>query len=215
MSEVTQSSQIHPVAAGTSESIAVRAVPKGSPQVCQVQAHHEIISGTIIENELYVAKLHDKLPKNIQGLLQEYANEYLTKPDEDIQFKYYQTRSNEITELEMNAFSICKGLLARLNPKNKSPNKTFPSSELVPYSANQICSYKGKCEIKAPTKYIVKIPVVCIIVQLFDGNDDSVTIELKPGEKEKKQVICQLKKGDAYIVCCKNHIEKKYKLPWE
>jgi hypothetical protein len=63
-SDVTQKSQVHPIAAGTSESIAVRDVSKGSPQVCQVQAHHKIISGTNIENELYVAKLHNKLPKN-------------------------------------------------------------------------------------------------------------------------------------------------------
>jgi hypothetical protein len=52
-------------------------------------------------------------------LLQEYANKYFTKPDKDIQFKYYLTRSNKIVvvELEMNAFFICKGLLARLNPR--------------------------------------------------------------------------------------------------
>ncbi len=62
---VNQSSQVHPIAAGTSESVAVRDIPKGSPQVCQVQAHQEIISGTTIDNELYVAKLHNKLPKNI------------------------------------------------------------------------------------------------------------------------------------------------------
>ncbi len=139
---------------------------------------------------MYVAKLHNKLPKNIQRLLQEYANEYLTKPDEDIQFKYYQTRSNEITEPEINSFSICKGLLARLNPRNKSPKKTFSCNELVPYSAKQICSYKSKCEIKATTKYIVKIPVEYIIVQLFDGNDDSITLELKPGgKKQNKQHV--------------------------
>jgi hypothetical protein len=64
--------------------------------------------------------------------MQEYTNEYFSKPNEDIQFKYYQTRSNEITELEMVAFSICKGLLARLNPRNKCHNKTFPHDELVP-----------------------------------------------------------------------------------
>jgi hypothetical protein len=64
-SDVTQSYQVHPIAAGTSESIAGRDLPKGSPQVCQVQAHHKIISGTTIGNEFYVAKLHDKLPANI------------------------------------------------------------------------------------------------------------------------------------------------------
>ncbi len=64
-SVITQSSQVHPIAARTSESIAVRDVSKGSPQVCQVQAHHQIISGTNDKNELYVVKLHKKLPKNI------------------------------------------------------------------------------------------------------------------------------------------------------
>jgi hypothetical protein len=64
-SDITQSSQVHPIAAGTSESIAVRDIPKGSPEVCQVHAHHKIILGTTNENKLYVAKLHKKLPKNI------------------------------------------------------------------------------------------------------------------------------------------------------
>jgi hypothetical protein len=72
--------------------------------------------------------------------LQEYANEYLTKPDEDIQFKYYQIRSNEKMEPEMNAFLVCKGLLARLNPRDNSPKETFPCNELVSYSARGICS---------------------------------------------------------------------------
>jgi hypothetical protein len=110
-SDITQSSQVHPIAAGTSESIAIRDVPTSSLQVCQVQAYHEIISGNIIGYEFYVAKLHDKLPKNIQGLLQEYANKYFTKPDKDIQIKYYQTRSNEITELKMNAFYFVRVFL--------------------------------------------------------------------------------------------------------
>ncbi len=210
-SDVNQSFQVHTLAAGTSEYIDIRDVPKGSPQVCQVQAHHKIISGTTFENELYAAKLHNKLPKNIRRLLQEYANKYLTKPDEDIHFKYYQTRSNEITEPEMNASSICKGLLARLNPRDKTPQKTFPCNELVPYSAKRISSHKSKIEIIAPTKYIVEIPVAYIIVPLFDGNNDSVTLELKPGGKKSKQVSYQLKKGNAYIVHCKNHVDKKSK----
>jgi hypothetical protein len=69
-SDVTQSYQVHPIAAGTSESIAVRDLPKGSPQVCQVQAHHKIISGTNIGNEFHYGKLHNKLPKNIRGFCQ-------------------------------------------------------------------------------------------------------------------------------------------------
>jgi hypothetical protein len=186
--DITQSSQVHPIAAVTSKSsIAVRDVPNGSPQVCQVQAHHKIISGTFIENELYVAELHNKLPKNIRRLLQEYANKYLTKPDENIQFKYYQTESNEIMEPEMNAFSICKGLFARLNPRNNSPKKTLPCNKLVLDIANWICSYKNKIEIIAPTKYVVKIPVEYIIVPLFDRNNDSIMLELKPGGKKQNK----------------------------
>ncbi len=83
----------------------------------------------------------------------------------------------------MNAFSICKGLLARLNPSNNSPKKTCPCNELVPYSAKRICSDKNKCEIKAPTNYIVKIPVAYIVVPLFDRKDDSVMLELETGGK--------------------------------
>jgi hypothetical protein len=105
----------------------------------------------------------------------------------------------------MNAFSICKGLLARLNPRNNSSKETFPCNELVPYSV----SYKSKIEIIAPTKYIVKIPVAYIIVPLFDGNNDSITLELKQGGEKAKQVTCQLKKWDAYIVYCKTHVDKK------
>ncbi len=134
------------------------------------------------------------------------------KPDEDIQFKYNQTRSNEITELEMNASSICNGLLARLNPRNKSHKKTSPCNELVPYSAKLICSDKNKCEIKAPTKYIVTIPVAYITVPLFDRNNDSVILELATGGKKSKQLTYQLKKGDAYIVCCKNHVDNLKKM---
>ncbi len=82
----------------------------------------------------------------------------------------------------MNAFPICKGLLARLNPRDNSPKKTFPCNELVPYSAKQFCSD----EIKAPTKYIVKILVAFIIVALFDGNNDFITLELETGRKIQK-----------------------------
>ncbi len=87
----------------------------------------------------------------------------------------------------MNAFSICKGLLARLNPRNNPPQKTFPFNELVPYSAKRICSDKSKCEINAPAKSIVKIPVACIILPLFDGNNDSVRIKLASGGKNQNK----------------------------
>jgi hypothetical protein len=129
-SDITQSSQVHPIAAGTSESIAVRDV--------LLKVLLKFVSPGSSQNTFrnYVAKLHGKLPKNIRGLLHEYAKKYFTKPDEDFQFKYYQTRSNVITELEMNAFSICKGLLARLNPRNKSPKKLFPVMNWYPTVQN-------------------------------------------------------------------------------
>jgi hypothetical protein len=40
---------------------------------------------------------------------------------------------------------------------------------------------------KAKLKHIVKNPVAYIIVPLFDGNDDSVTLELKPGGKKENK----------------------------
>ncbi len=46
-----------------------------------------------------------------------------------------------------------------------------------------------------------------IIVPLFDGNKVSTLTRWK----KSKQVTCQLKKGDAYIVCCKNHVDIKSK----
>jgi hypothetical protein len=58
---------------------------------------------------------------------------------------------------------------------------------LVPYSGKRICSDKKKREIKAPTKYIVKIPVAYIIVPFFEGNNDSVMLEFKPGGKNQKK----------------------------
>jgi hypothetical protein len=48
-------------------------------------------------------------------------------------------------------------------------------------------------------------------VPLFDGNDDSIILELQTVGKKPKQLTCQWKKGDAYIVCCESHVEKKSK----
>ncbi len=50
-----------------------------------------------------------------------------------------------------------------------------------------------------------------IIVPLFDGKNDSVKLELETGGENSKQLTCQLKKGDAYIVCCKNHVNNTKK----
>jgi hypothetical protein len=57
---------------------------------------------------------------------------------------------------------------------------------LIPYSAKWICSDKNKCEIKAPIKYTVNSPVAYINVPLFDGNNDSIMLELETGGKKSK-----------------------------
>jgi hypothetical protein len=49
--------------------------------------------------------------------------------------------------------------------------------------------------------------VAYIIVLLFDGNNDSITLELETGGNKFKTT----NKGDAYIVCCKNHVDNSYK----
>jgi hypothetical protein len=54
----------------------------------------------------------------------------------------------------------------------------------IPRNSNRI----SQPRIKAPTKYIVKIPLAYIIVPLFDRNDDSVMLELETGGKNSKQV---------------------------
>jgi hypothetical protein len=62
-SDISQSSQVYPIAAGTSESIAVREVLQGSFQVSQVQAHHEIISGTNMEMNFMLPNCMKNYPK--------------------------------------------------------------------------------------------------------------------------------------------------------
>jgi hypothetical protein len=60
---------------------------------------------------VYVAKLCDKLPQNISNHLQEYINKcFEGNKLAERQFKYYQTTSDENAELEMNVFSLAKGL---------------------------------------------------------------------------------------------------------
>ncbi len=48
-------------------------------------------------------------------------------------------------------------------------------------------------------------------VTLFDGNNDSVMLELATGGKKLKQLTCKLKKEDADIACCKNHVDNSKK----
>jgi hypothetical protein len=120
--------------------------------------------------------------------LQEYANKYFTKPDENIQFKYYQTRSNEIMELEMNAFSICKGLLARLYPRNKPPKKSFPHNEwyLIVQSGSVLTkeNVKLKLEPSISSKFLWHILLCHCLTETM------IPLRLNSNQVEKNQSKC-------------------------
>ena len=94
------------------------------PNGCDVSQgfpDHEILSSTY--DGFYVAKLHDKLPHNIINYLQEYIHKCFEGSKlAERQFKYYQTISDENAELEMNVFSLAKGLLKRTKSRG-SPIK--------------------------------------------------------------------------------------------
>jgi hypothetical protein len=167
---------------------------------------HKILSST---NEgFYVAKLHDKLPQNIINYLQEYINKcFEGNKLAQRQFKYYQTTFDENAELEINVFSLAKGLL-------KGPNQgEVQLNKLVPFKAEVINSNGNCCQVKAPTKYNPTPFAAYIVVPLWHNNDESNTInlQLQPNGKQIGILTCQLKKGDAYIVCCKNHNNQKPK----
>jgi hypothetical protein len=60
--------------------------------------------------------LCDKLPQNIISYLQGYINKcFEGNKLAERQFKYYQTTFDENAELDMNVFSLAKGLLKGLN----------------------------------------------------------------------------------------------------
>jgi hypothetical protein len=101
----------------------------------------------------------------------------------------------------MNVFSLAKGLLKRLNQGK------IQSNEFAPYKAKSINLTKKCCQVKAPTKYNTTSLVAYIVMPLWDKNDESFTInlQLQPNGKKYCTLICQLKKRDAYILCCKNH----------
>jgi hypothetical protein len=65
--------------------------------------------------------------------------------------------------------------------------------------------------VKAQTKYNTTPFAAFIIVPLWHKNDESISIklQLQPNGKQIGILIFQLKKGDAYIVCCKNHNNQK------
>jgi hypothetical protein len=83
----------------------------------------KILSST--NDGFYVAKLSDKLPQNIINYLQEYKNKCIVENKlAERKFKYYQTTSDENAELEMNVFSLAKGLFNVLN-QGEGPLKNW------------------------------------------------------------------------------------------
>ena len=67
--------------------------------------------------------------------------------------------------------------------------------------------------MKAPTKYNPTPFAAYIVVPLWHKNDESITIklQLQPNGKQIGVSTFQLKKGDAYLVCCKNRKNQKPK----
>jgi hypothetical protein len=138
-----------------------------------------------------------------------YLQEYINKCFEgnklaERQFKYYQTLFDENAELEMNVFSLAKGLLKGLNQGEVQSNK------LALFKAELINSEGNCCQVKARTKYNPTPFAACIVVPLWHNNDESITInlQLQPNGKQIGILPCQLKKGDACIVRCKNTTTK-------
>jgi hypothetical protein len=69
------------------------------------------------------------------------------------------------------------------------------------------------CQMKAPTKYNTTPLTAYIVMPLWDENYKPITIniQLQPNGKKYGTLTCQLKKGDACIVRCKNHTNQKLK----
>ncbi len=150
--------------------------------------------------------MRDKLPQNIINYLQESINKCFEGNQlAERKFKYYQTISDENAELEMNVISLAKGLFKGLNQGEVQSNK------FAPFVAKLINSKENYCQVKALTKYNTTPLAAYIVVPLWHKNDESITInlQLQPNGKQIGILTCQLKKGDAYIVCCKNHNNQK------
>jgi hypothetical protein len=132
----------------------------------------KILSST--NDGFYVAKLHNKLPQNKINYLQEYINKWFEGNKlAEIQFKYYQTTSDENAELEMNIFSLAKGFFKGLNQGEDQSNI------FAPFKAELINSKGNICQVKAPTKLNTTPFAAFIVVPLWHKNDESITIKLK------------------------------------
>jgi hypothetical protein len=150
-------------------------IPQGFPD-------HEILSTT--NDGFYVAKLHNKLPQNIINYLQEYIKVcFEVNKLAERQFKYYQTISDKNAELEMNVFSLAKGLLNGLNQGKDQSN------EFALYKAKLIYSKDNCCQVNDPTKYNTTSLTAYIVVPLWYKNDESVTINLQLQPNGKKLAL--------------------------
>jgi hypothetical protein len=166
----------------------------------------KILSST--NDGFYVAKLRDKLPQNIVNYLHEYINKcFEGNKLAERQFKYYQTTSDENAQLEMNIFTLAKGLFKGLNQGEDQSNI------FAPLKAELINSMGNCCQVTASTKSNTTPLAVFIVVPLWHKNDESITIklQLQPKGKQIGILTCQLKKGDAYLIRCKNHKNQKPK----
>ncbi len=140
--------------------------------------------------------------------MQEYINKcFEGNKLAERQFKYYQTTSDENAEMEMNVFSLAKGLFKGLNQGEIQSNK------FAPFKAEMINSKGNCCQVKAPTKYNTNSLAAYIVVPVWLKNYESITInlQLQPNGKQIGILTCQLKKRDAFIVRCKNHNNQKPK----
>jgi hypothetical protein len=190
----------------SSSSNVIKKIEPVGFDVSQGFSDHEILSSSY--DGFYVAKLRDKLPQNIINYLQEYINTcFEGNKLAEKQFKYYQTTSDENAELEMNVFSLAKGLFKGLNQGE------VQSDKFAPFKAELINSKGNICQVKAPTKYNTTPLAAYIVVPLWHKNDESTTIklQLQPNGKEIGILTCQLKKENAYIARCKNHNNQKPK----
>jgi hypothetical protein len=131
----------------------------------------KILSST--NDGFYVAKLRDKLPQNIINYLQEYINTcFVGNKLAERQFKYYQTTSDEHAQLEMNVFSLAKGLFKGLNQE----------AELINSKGNIY-------QVTAPTKTDTSPLAAFIVVPLWHKNDESISIKLQLQPNGKKMVF--------------------------
>jgi hypothetical protein len=119
----------------------------------------KILSST--NDGFHVAKLCDKLTQNIISYLQEYINKcFVGNKLAERQFKYYQTISDENAHLEMNVFSLAKGLFKGLNQGEDQWNI------FARFKAELINSKRNVCQVKAQTKYNTTPLAAFIVVPL-------------------------------------------------